>query len=235
MRKLAIVATMLAAACSKGNTGGTVGPGDQVVDKPADVKLDLPTPPEFPKIPPSADGTHTVTEMRRQGNKYLPPPPVKGQQTPPAQNIKVKGYVTWRYDCMEYLLKDVQEKAAVDGKKLSDAEAQKAAEDQYDNHHERCTKNHFYLADEQNASPAKAIWIVGVPKDPIRDWEKKDAKKEPDMWPPAPKFAVGDQVVVEGQWLTSSDGFINLDGELHFVSMEDLTTPADDKDKKKTQ
>src|SRR5690242_14451939 len=113
MRRLAFLAAcagacIALAACSKTSGGAPVAPGDQVVDKAPDVKLDLPTPPDFPKIPASSDGTHSVTEMRRQGNKYLPPPPpAKGQPAPPAPApIKVKGYVIWRYDCMEYLLKD---------------------------------------------------------------------------------------------------------------------------------
>ena len=67
-------------------TGSTGAPQAETVE--TDVKLDLPSPPEFRTPEPYPDGTHSVLEMRRQGGKFMD------------QDVKVKGFVVWEYDCI---------------------------------------------------------------------------------------------------------------------------------------
>lgn len=210
--------------CQKGagGAGGAVNPGADVVEK-TDVHLDLPNVPEFAKIAVNPEG-HSVTEMRRLGAKYL------------TQSVKVKGYVVWKYDCIDLFMKEYQAQAAVEGKPLTEADARKLAEKQYCDspppkgvgHRERCDKPHFYIADEPNASSQKSIWIVDVPRNPEGKQEEDLAKDDPASWPAAPIYAVGDQVVVEGKWETKSPkGFINLGGLVVYSGFTNLTTPPD--------
>lgn len=186
-----------------------VAPGKHEVATAA--RIDLPGVPEFPAILVAENG-HSVTEMRRLGAKYL------------GQSVKVTGYVTWKYSCVDVFMKEFQTQAAVAGKRLSEAKARKMAEQEYFEHRERCDRPHFYIAEQPNASHQKSIWVVDVPRPPEGAAEEQLAKEDPAAWPAPPSYAVGDQVVVEGQWSTRSPkGFINLSGLIVYAGFTNLT------------
>lgn len=122
------------------------------------------------------------------------------------QSVKIKGYVVFKYDCI-----------AVLGEKV------------YKETPEKCERPHFYIADQPNTSIEKSVWVVEVPRAPREDEKKvlpKSELNDPTIWPPEPKYAQGDEVVVEGTWSTKSPkGFVNSDGLLVFKGMT-VTTPA---------
>lgn len=94
MRKVLTRATLLACAlaapaCGAGGSKGPTATGGEVVEQ--QVKIDLPEPPQFVEPQANPDGTHSVTEMRRKGGKYLD------------QVVKIKGYVIYKYDCVAIL------------------------------------------------------------------------------------------------------------------------------------
>lgn len=170
----------LAAACSTGAAGGTAAP--EVAE--TTVKLDLPAVPEFVEPKPHGDGTHTVLEMRRRGKKFLD------------QDVKVKAYVVWVYDCATaqgpQVVKDTPEK---------------------------CDRPHFRLGDTADAREDQTITVVDVPRGP-RDDEKRVLPKEEvaamkaavDAMPP---LTPGSMILVEGKWsVKSPKGFMNTDGLL---------------------
>lgn len=189
---VSLLGGVLALGCGgEKGSGKTAGPE---IANETSIKLDLPAPPEFKEPPMHSDGTHSVTEVRRRGAKYLDQP------------IKIKGYVVYKYDCAALL-------------------GEKVAREQPD----RCDRPHFYLADEQNASHERSIWVVEVPRAPREDEKKVYSKEELAKWPPEPKYAHGDLVVVEGTWATRSPiGFVNSDGLLVYRDMQvvQAATPA---------
>ena len=149
------------------------------------IQLDLPPVPTFDEPQGYPDGSHSVLEMRRRGKKFLD------------QNVKVKGYVIWSYDCTQVL-------------------GAKVAQDTP----ERCDKPNFYLGDTPNTSPEKAVWIVEVPRAPRPDEKKFLPKEELAAWPAVPVYAVGQHVVVDGKWATRSPkGFVNSDGLLAYANL----------------
>jgi len=116
------------------------------------------------------------------------------------QVVKIKGYVVFKYDCIRVL-----------GEKV------------YKDSPDKCERPHFYIADEKDTSIDRSVWVVEVPRAPREDEKKVLPKEElnnPELWPPEPKYAQGDQVEVEGTWATKSPrGFVNSDGLLIFKGM----------------
>ena len=169
------------AACG----GGASGPAPKAEVAETDVKLDLPGVPAFEKPQAHPDGTHSVLEMRRLGPKFL------------EQDVKVKGFVIWKYDCI--------------------AEIGAAA---FKESPEKCQKPHFYLGDAPDTTREKAIEVVDVPRPP-RDDEKKFLPKE-DLknWPKVPEYQQGQELVVTGKWsIKSPMGFVNSDGLLVYQDL----------------
>jgi len=173
------------AACGGGQSGPTAA-GNEVVE--TQTRIELPAPPEFQAPQPNPDGTHSALEMRRNSAKFLD------------QVVKIKGYVVFKYDCIQVL-----------GPKV------------YKESPDKCERPHFYIADDKDASIERAVWVVEVPRAPREDEKKVLPKEElnnPELWPPEPKYALGDQVEVEGTWSTKSPkGFVNSDGLLIFKGM----------------
>jgi hypothetical protein len=117
------------------------------------------------------------------------------------QVVKIKGYVVFKYDCVTVLGEKVYKEAP-----------------------DKCERPHFYIADDKDTSGVeRSVWVVEVPRAPREDEKKVLPKEElnnPELWPPEPKYAQGDQVEVEGTWSTKSPkGFVNSDGLLIFKSM----------------
>jgi hypothetical protein len=175
-----------APACGAGQSGQTAA-GNEVVE--TKTVIELPPPPEFVAPQPNPDGTHGALEMRRNSGKFMD------------QVVKIKGYVVFKYDCIQVL-----------GPKV------------YKDSPDKCERPHFYIADEKDTSIDRSVWVVEVPRAPREDEKKVLPKEElnnPELWPPEPKYALGDQVEVEGTWSTKSPkGFVNSDGLLIFKGME---------------
>ena len=182
----------LGAACTQADAGTA----PEVVE--TTVKLDLPAVPEFTEPQTYNDGTHSVLEMRRKGKKFLD------------QDVKIKGYVVWIYDCVQVLGPQV----------LKDTP-------------ERCDRPNFYLGDAPDATHDKAIWVVDVPRALRPDENDRTLGKEivaemKAAYEAVPKFTVGNKVVVSGKWvLKSPKGFANSDGLVAFAALENLDAPSD--------
>ncbi|MCA9673978.1 MAG: hypothetical protein H6709_18755 [Kofleriaceae bacterium] len=160
----------------------------------------LPPVPKFDLPPVGADGSHSVKEMRVKGRRFLD------------SEVTVKGVVTWIYDC---------------------ATAVRTAEDTDDSVKKRitedptiCRKPLFAIADSAGTPLDRSIKVVEVPRYPT-DLEKKvlkDEVKDPTLWPPVPLLAVGDEVVVKGDWKQRSPhGEADSDGLLVYKSLENTT------------
>ncbi len=174
------------AACGGGQSGGSTAAGNEVVE--TQTRIELPAPPDFVAPQPNPDGTHSALEMRRNSGKFMD------------QVVKIKGYVVFKYDCIQVL-----------GPKV------------YKDAPDKCERPHFYIADEKDTSIERSVWVVEVPRAPREDEKKVLPKEElnnPELWPPEPKYALGDQVEVEGTWSTKSPkGFVNSDGLLIYKNM----------------
>lgn len=122
------------------------------------------------------------------------------------QVVKLKGYVLYKYDCATALGEKVVKETP-----------------------EQCERPHFYLGDTADTSLEKSVWVVEVPRAPREDEKKalpKEELNDPNLWPPEPVYAQGDQVEVEGTWDTKSQrGFVNSDGLLIYKGMT-VTVPA---------
>jgi hypothetical protein len=198
MRKLALIVATLVGLASCGGKGSGSNQATTGEIVETKVSLDLPEPPTFTDPQPNPDGTHSVIEMRRKGVKYM------------EQTVKVKGYVVFKYD-LAYC-------ESIIGKDAFKADPSK------------CDRPHMYLGDEMNTSHDKALWVVEVPRNPREDEKKvlpKEELRDPAIWPPEPKYAMGDQVEVEGMWSTKSPkGCVNSDGLLVFKTMTIVTAAA---------
>ena len=184
-------------------------PGPRPEVEETQIKIDLPAPPDFVEPKPYPDGSHSVTEMRRKGQKML------------EQQVKVTGYVVFKYDlgtcAQEVGAKLVgQDPKLCDGKKditeCTTKVGQKAVAESPD----QCDRPYFYLADEPGASFEKSLWVVEVPR-PLRDDERRDPAlvEEFKKGPQPPSIKVGDKVTVDGTWtIKSPSGFGNSDGLL---------------------
>jgi hypothetical protein len=206
LRAIAFASTtaLLVAGVSACDSGDLEGVEAEV--QPTSVELSLPPVPEFDLPRPNPDGTHSVREMRLQGNRFL------------GTEVRVKGYVIWVYDCA----------TAIRTAEMSEAELKKVLEEEP----ERCSRPNLYLGDSRDTPPDRGIWLVEVPRQPRKDELKglpEDMVREmQEQWSALPPFQVGDEVVATGSWdLTSPKQFSNSDGLLVYKSLQNLTTPAE--------
>jgi hypothetical protein len=190
------------ASCSKDQISG---PKAEV--KPHNEKLDLPGVPAFDLPPPSTDGSHSVKEMRVKGKKLLD------------QEVVIKGYVTWAYDCA----------TAIRTENMSDKDVAKAIEDDPT----KCERPKFYIGDAKDTPPEKSLWVVEIPRPPNKMEIERLPKEEIKAWPPVPPYAVGDEMIITGDWrLASPHSERNSDGLLVYKKLKNVTqnweTPAVD-------
>jgi hypothetical protein len=89
MAKMPYALVLCAGVLGTGCPEPEAGVPPEVVE--SQTKLDLPAPPAFEAPTTYADSTHSVTEMRRTGKKFLD------------QDIKIKGHIVWIYDCAQVL------------------------------------------------------------------------------------------------------------------------------------
>jgi len=169
------------------------GPTADVVD--TNIKLDLPSVPQFNMPSPYPDGTHPVAEMRLKGNKFLD------------QDVKVKGYVVWVYDCA----------TAIRTPEMTDDEVQKILSEEP----ERCSRPNIYIADKAEDPRDRGVWVVDIPRKPRKDEEKVLPKEVLAEMENAPEFEVGQEVVLTGKWSQKSPaGFVKSEGLLVFAGVE---------------
>jgi hypothetical protein len=180
-------------ACSE---EGLSGPKAEV--KETTIKLDLPAVPQFDTPSAHPDGTHSVREMRLKGRKLF------------ESDLKIKGYITWIYDCA----------AEVRKPEMTDKQVAKLLEEQPD----MCNRPHFFIGDTKDTPPEKSVWVVEVPRALRKDELKTYTKEEIRAMPRVPGFDIGDEVIVHGTWdQKSPKGFFNSDGLLAYKEMENLS------------
>lgn len=159
------------------------GPAPEAIANPA--KVALPPVPAF-ELPASEPGFHGPRELRVHGRGAL------------GTDIKVKGYVTWSYDCAAVL--------AAANPKSTRAQIQASI----NSNPALCEYPKFYLGDARDTARDASIWIVNLPRAPK-----------------TPKVTAGDYVTVTGTWTVSSPtGEHNTDGLLVFKAVERATPAA---------
>jgi hypothetical protein len=164
------------------------------------INPDLPAIPKFDLPPPNPEGP-TVRELRVKGRKYFD------------QEITVKGYVTWIYDCA----------TAIRTPEMSDEQIKKIISEEP----ERCSRPKFRLGDRVDAPEEQTLKVVEVPRYPTAT-EKKNLDKleleDPTIWRPVPPLKVGDEVVVKGDWKQRAPrGDSDMDGLLVYKSLVNST------------
>lgn len=190
---LAIVCAGGLAACDK---DGLQGAAAEVSD--TKIQLDLPEPESFDMPAVSADGIHSVREMRLKGRKLF------------ETEVKIRGYVTWIYDCFAELRKP----------EMTEKQVQKMI----DEDPSLCNRPHFFIGQTAETAPEKSLWVVEVPRELRKDELKGLSRSDRANLPPVPVFKLGDEVVVTGTWnQTSPKGFANSDGLLVYQSMSNIT------------
>ena len=178
------------------------GPSPEVAKRAG--KVDVPAVPGF-ELPATEPGFHGPRELRVRGK------PVLGTE------IKVKGYVTWIYDCPATL--------ASRNPKMTRAQILRAI----DKDPTLCERPKFYLGDAKTTPREASIWIVDVPRPPTKTERKRLPKNELKAWPAVPKLAVGDYVAVTGTWaIHSPHAEHNTDGLLVYATLEHAAPGAPD-------
>src|SRR5688572_5596636 len=112
--------------------------GAQAEVQPHKIKVTMPTVPSFEVPKPHPDGSHTVKEMRVQGNRYI------------KETISIKGYIVWAYDCATAIRTPEEDDAAV-AKRIEENPT-------------LCRRPAFYLGDTPDTPVERAVWVVEVPR-----------------------------------------------------------------------
>jgi hypothetical protein len=196
-------------ACTA-SAGSSGGPKPEVAE--TEIKLDLPPAPDFKEPVPYPDGSHSITEMRLKGTRFID------------QAVKVTGFVVFQYD-LKACARELGEKKVKQDPKLCEGKkdivdcANKLGEKAVVDTPDQCERPYFYLADNANASLEKSLWVVEVPR-PLRDDEKRDQQlvEAFKKGPPPPSLTLGQRVTVAGTWsIKSPSGFGNSDGLLVYA------------------
>lgn len=170
------------------------GPPPEVAKHPDSV--DVPAIPAF-ELPATEPGFHSPRELRVHGK------PVLGTE------IKVKGYITWIYDCAAVL--------ASANPKATRAQILVAI----NSDPTLCERPKFYLGDARDTSRDASIWVVDVPRPPTKPERERLPKDQLKAWPLVPRLATGDYVVVTGTWAVQSPhAEHNSDGLLVYKALE---------------
>jgi tetratricopeptide (TPR) repeat protein len=166
------------------------------------LKVEVPALPAF-DLPVTEPGLRSPRELRVRGRSAL------------GAEVKVKGYITWVYDCSAQLASVNTE--ATRAQILMSIDSDPAL----------CEQPKFYLGDSKDTSQEASIWVVDVPRAPTKSERQRLPKDELKAWPAAPKIATGDYVTVTGTWaLRSPHNEHNVDGLLIFDSVAPATPGA---------
>lgn len=162
------------------------------------VKLELPEVPAFDVPAPHPDGSHSVREMRLKSAKLL------------NSEVRVKGFVTWIYDCVSEL----------QGPDESAADVRKRVEEDPT----LCQRPHFFIGDSPDTSGERSVWVVDVPRKPRPDELRNMGRQERASLQKPPRIDLGDEVLVTGVWNRESPkGFSNSEGLLVYKDLENLS------------
>jgi tetratricopeptide (TPR) repeat protein len=188
------MSSMALADGAKAQPDDLPGPPPEVVKNPA--KVDPPAIPAF-ELPAVEPGFHTPRELRVRGKRLL------------GMEIKVKGYITWIYDCATEI--------ASANPKATRAQVKAAI----DKDPTLCERPKFYLGDARDTPREATIWVVDVPRPPNKVERARLPKAQLKAWPAVPRLAVGDHVAVTGAWaLESAHDEQHSDGLLVFKAIE---------------
>jgi tetratricopeptide (TPR) repeat protein len=178
-------------------------PGPQAEVPARLVKVEVPAVPAF-DLPATEPGIHSPRALRVRGKPSL------------GTEVKVKGYVTWVYDCAAAL--------AVGNPKATRAQILVSI----DNNPALCEYPKFYLGDAKDTSRDRSIWVVDVPRAPNKLERQRLSKAQLAAMPAVPRIAVGDHVVVTGTWAVKSPrAEVHTNGLLVYKAVERATpTPA---------
>jgi tetratricopeptide (TPR) repeat protein len=183
----------IVAFAGKLETDDLPGPPLETIKNPA--RVEVPAIPTF-DLPVTEPGFRSPRELRVRGRSAL------------GAEVKVKGYVTWVYDCVAQL-------AAVNPE-ASRAQILMSI----DTEPSLCERPNFYLGDSKDTSQEASIWIVDVPRAPTKSERQRLSRDEIKAWPVVPKIARGDFVTVTGTWAQHSPhNEHSLDGLLIFKSL----------------
>ena len=167
------------------------GPQPEVMKRPG--KIDTPAVPDF-DLPATEPGFHSPRELRVRGKPLL------------RTEVKVKGYVTWVYDCLETLA-SVNPKASRE--QITAAIRNEPA---------LCERPQFSLGDAQDTSSDASVTVVDPA--PIKPERGKPPGDDPKARPAMPRVSLGDYVAVTGTWAIDT-GYSN--GVLAYAALERTT------------
>jgi tetratricopeptide (TPR) repeat protein len=177
------------------------GPQPEIAGETA--RVDLPAIPAF-ALPGVEPGFHGPRELHVQGRHLL------------GTEVKVRGYITWIYDCAAQL---ASQNAGVTRKQVAAAIQRDPT---------LCERAKFLLGDARDTSRDASIWVVDVPRPPRR--AERGARPPSELggiWPEVPRIAVGDYVTVTGTWaLVSPHAEHNTDGLVVYKALEHVAPPT---------
>lgn len=152
-------------------------------------KGDVPVVPAFDIMVPAATAKG-VQQLRAVGRTQFPD-----------QDIAVRGYITWIYDCATELMRPGKTRAQV--------------QRQIDDDPTLCERKKLYLGDTPTTPPERALWVVDVPRPPNKLEKERLPKAEIAAWPKVPALKVGEYVEITGRFAvqsphaeTNSDGLL---------------------------
>src|SRR3954470_10246935 len=151
-------------------------PGPQPELSGETARVDLPAIPAF-ALPGIEPGFHGPRELHLQGRHLL------------GTEIKVKGYITWIYDCAAQLASLHPEKTP---QKIASAIQKDPT---------LCERAKFLLGDARDTPRDASIWVVDVPR--IARLAERGTLRQSDLkgvWPDVPRIAIGDYVMITGTW-----------------------------------
>lgn len=204
----AVLAAVLAAPERLADAGNQLEPDDltgptlEVVAAKGEARVAVPALPSF-ELPAVEPGLTTPRELSLRGRRML------------GSDVKVKGYVTWVYDCAAALAAQSPRAPRAALRKKIDADPS------------ICERPRFTLGDAKGAPRDASITVVEVPRPPTRRERQQLDKAALAAWPAAPKLAVGDHVVVSGRWTTRAPrGDASPDGLLVYSALTGAALPG---------
>jgi len=164
--------------------------------------IDLPAIPDF-RLADTEPGFRAPRELEVRGKRVL------------GTELKVRGYVTWIYDCTAAL--------ASANPQVPPAQLRSAIESDP----ALCEYPKLYLGDTKDTPRSTSLWVVDMPRAPTRQERVMLSKDQLKAWPEVPHVAVGDYVVVTGTWaLRSLHAEHNSGGLLVYKAIERAEPPA---------
>ena len=194
------------AAC--GGSSSSPGPAPAA---PVDARVPTPIPMEIsdshaqvdlPAVPPfdakAEPGFRSIAELRLARKALFGTP------------VKVRGYVTFVYDCVDDVARD--------------GEARDATQRRVDADPTLCVRPWIKLGPTPRAAPSIDLDVVEVARAPRPDEVRTMTKDQLATWPPVPVYALGDEVIVTGTWTDRAPhGTTNSDGLIVYGSIERVT------------